>query len=774
MQDQGDYWLFQPKVINLIACKVLEHLDGFRRSHVTLALAATVFALVVHATISQAGFVGKADDNPRMSTSSSPYLRSHSNDLVRWYKWGEQAFKQARDNDLPIFVSFGYTACHWCHVMQETHFNNDAIAKIINEQFVPVLVDREQHTALDDTYMLVTELLTQRGGWPNNMFLTSDLKPFYGTGYIPPSEFAGLLGGITQSWAQEKADVLAEGDRLATLLEGYLNRKQEAQSLSPKLMIDAARKLAGQFDAFSGGLGQGPKFFRPTVLAFMLQQAERSGDSETLDAVERTLQSGLKGGIHDHIEGGFHRYAIDPGWRVPHFEKMLNDQALNTEVYLSAYRLTGKPEYAATARKTIDYVLRDLTAPDGGFYTSRDADSEGEEGTYYVWTPEQFEQVLGKQDAEFAVDTFGLIADGDMAGKVILNMDGVQRQPSPQLDRILGKLTEARKPRQKPVRDQKILANWNGMMIASIAQAAILFDDAGYRHVAVKAGEFIWAKMHDDDGVLHRSHFEGINDVEGELDDYAQMARAYLFVHDATGDKVWLDRTKALISQMRKNFQDGETGDYFSTREAAGFARTKPRSDVDQPSGNGAALDAMVRLTHRAGTPDLRLATEQTIAALSGIAAGTPTSGASILSASDSFLHGQTGVIQFAGNGVVKARLVSGKDRKSLVIRLDVADGWHVNSHAPLEDYLVATKLDIAGNDLAKSVTVSYPEPKTRKLAFNEKPMALLENQVEITAHFKDAFSGPVEARLQVQTCSDEICLLPEILKLRIALLPET
>ncbi|MGI9511437.1 MAG: DUF255 domain-containing protein [Anderseniella sp.] len=737
-----------------------------------VAIFAAFLAVLIHISAADAKFVGKAEDNPRMATSSSPYLRSHSNDLVRWYKWGEAAFKRARDKKLPLFVSFGYTACHWCHVMQEKHFNDEAIAKTINEKFVPVLVDREQRTALDDTYMLVTELLTQRGGWPNNMFLTPDLKPFYGTGYIPPQDFTGLLKGVTDSWAQDNPAVVAEGDRLATLLEGYLNRQQEARNLTPTLMAEAARTLSGQFDPFAGGLGDGPRFFRPTVLAFMLQQAERGGDTGVLDAVERTLQSGLSGGIHDHIEGGFHRYAIDPGWRVPHFEKMLNDQALVAEVYLTAYRLTGKHEYAATARKTIDYVLADLTSPQGGFYTARDADSEGEEGTYYVWTPEQLETVLGKQDAEFSLNTFGLIADGDMAGKVILNMDSVRGQSVPQLDQILAKLAEARKPRQKPVRDEKILANWNGMMIASMAKAAILLDDATYRDAAVKAGDFIWTTMHDGDGVLQRSHFDGINDVEGELDDYAQVARGYLFVHDATGDKMWLDRAKTLLAQMRKNFQDTETGDFYGTREAAGFARTKPRSDVDQPSGNGAALDAMVRLAQRAGTPDVLRATEQTIAALSGIAAGTPTSGASILSASDSFLHGQTGVVQFAGNGVVTARLIPADDRKSLIIQLQVADGWHVNSHAPLEDYLVATKLDIAGNEVAKTASVSYPQPETKKLAFNEKPMALLENQVEITARFDKPVTGPVEARLQVQTCSDEICLLPETLKLRVALPP--
>jgi uncharacterized protein YyaL (SSP411 family) len=737
-----------------------------------IAVLTAVLVLFVHASIARAGFVGKADDNRRMSASSSPYLRSHSKDLVRWYGWGDEAFRLAKQLKLPLFVSFGYTACHWCHVMQETHFNNDAIAKTINERFIPVLVDREQRTALDDTYMLVTELLTQRGGWPNNMFLTPDLKPFYGTGYIPPQDFARLLDGVTQSWIQDYPAVVAESERLAATLEGYLNRQQEARKLTPALMADAATTLAGKFDVFTGGLGDGPKFFRPTVLAFMLQQAERTGDADILDAVERTLQSGLNGGIHDHLEGGFHRYAIDPGWRVPHFEKMLNDQALNTEVYLTAYRLTGKPEYAATARKTIDYVLADLTAPEGGFYTARDADSEGEEGTYYVWTPEQLEKVLGKHDAEFALNTFGLIADGDMAGKVIVNLDNVRDQAVPQVDHILARLAEARKPRPKPVRDQKILANWNGMMIASTAQAAILLDDAHYRDAAIKAAEFIWTRMRDEDGALHRSHFEGINAIEGELDDYAHMARAYLFVHDATGDQLWLERARALQVQMNMKFQDPGTGDFFGTREAAGFARTKPRSDVDQPSGNGVALDAAVRLAQRAGTPEMRRAIEQTIAALSGIAAGTPTSGASILSAADSFLHGQTGIVQFAGNGVVRARLVPGADRTSLVVRLEMADGWHVNSHAPLEDYLVATKLDVAGNAAVKAAHVTYPEPQTKTLAFNDKPMALLENRVEITARFTGPITGPVEAQLQVQTCSDEICLLPETLKLRVALPP--
>jgi uncharacterized protein YyaL (SSP411 family) len=731
--------------------------------------ALAVGLIVLNASLASAGFKGEGEDNPRMSSSSSPYLRSHSNDLVRWYGWGEKAVKRAKKLKRPLFVSFGYTACHWCHVMQEKHFNNADIAKTLNEQFVPVLVDREQHTAIDDSYMLVTEILTQRGGWPNNMLLTDGLKPFYGTGYVSPLDFSRLMEGVLNSWNTEKPAVLAEADRLSGVLGEYLNRAAEAANLTPQLMADAAKSLAGQFDVFNGGLGEGPRFFRPTVLSFMLQQAERTGDKDVLDAVERTLQSGLSGGIHDHIEGGFHRYAVDPGWRVPHFEKMLNDQALVTQVYLTAYRLTGKPEYAATARKTLNYILADLTSPEGGFYTSRDADSEGEEGTYYVWTPEQLEEILGAEDAAFALETFGLIADGDMAGKVILNLDGVRNQSVPKLAPVMAKLAAARKMRAKPVRDEKILANWNGMVISTLAQASLVFGADGYSKAAAKAGEYIWSTMHDADGILHRSRFDGENDVEGELDDYAQMAQGFLLLHDATGDDKWLERAGQLVEKMRANFQDTANGDFYGTRQAAGFARTKPRSDVDQPSGNGAALDAIVGLAHRAGTPELRRSAEQAIASLSGIAAGSATSGASILSASDNFLHGQQGILQYAGHGVVQARLIPGPDSKKLTIRLQVADGWHINSHKPLEDFLVATKLNIAGGNAAH---VTYPQPEIKILAFNQKPMALLENDVELVASFDTPLSGTIKAVLQVQTCSDQICLLPETLKLTMALPP--
>ena len=710
--------------------------------------------------------IGKGPDNARMSASASPYLHSHANDLVRWYAWGEEAFARARKLKRPLLVSFGYTACHWCHVMQEKHFNDAAIAKQINEAFVPVLVDREQRPTLDETYLLVTEVVTKRAGWPNTVFMTPELKPFYGTAYVPEDVFAELLTAVISEWAENRAPVIAEAERIATILSGYLNRREAARAVTPKALEAATKTIVAAFDPFAGGIGEAPKFFRPTVLSFLLHQHRRTGDEAALEAVERTLQAIRHGGIHDHIEGGFHRYAIDPGWRVPHFEKMLYDQAQLAELFVIAYALTGKPDYAATARKTLDYVLADLTAPGGGFYSTRDADSEGEEGTYYVWTPEQLEAALGKADAEFAMNTFGTIADGDFAGKIILNTDDVRGQTVPRLTAIMAKLAAARAVREKPVRDEKILVSWNGLTIAGLARAGHVLGEPRYTAAAVKAADFIWANMRLPDGRLQRSYFAGKPGIAAELDDYGLLARGLVALYDATGERRWLDRVKALTATIIEVFEDEAAGDYYATADTEGFARAKSRGDVDQPSSNGAVLDVLARLAYRSLDPQYKRKAERAMAALSGIALENPENGGSVLTAIDRLLRGETGAVQFAGNGTVRASAHSDPDQRRITVDLAIAEGWHVNADRPLEDHLIPTTLKILVDGKPADAVIGYPAPETKKLTFNEKPMALLENRLQLTAHLDSLPETGVTAAIEVQVCSDDLCLLPETLNL--------
>ncbi len=739
--------------------------SGFSKKWFALTFIALLAAGSLIGSAAALAAEGGGAKNQRLETSSSPYLRSHSRDLVRWYPWGKEAFALARERGVPVMVSFGYTACHWCHVMQETHFNNAEIAKTINAQFVPVLVDRERRTTLDESYMLVTEALTQRGGWPNTVFMTPARRPFYGTGYIPPEDFVQLMLAVTTEWTNNRQAVVAEGDRLAVMLTGYLTRKEEARALTPEVLSDVTRSLAAQFDPFSGGIGEGPKFFRATVLMYLLGQAERTGDKPALEAVERTLRAILSGGIHDHIEGGFHRYAVDPRWRVPHFEKMLYDQAQVAEVFTTAFRITGKPEYAATARKTLDYILADMTDPNGGFYAARDADSEGEEGTYYVWTPDQLEKVLGAKDAKHAVETFGIVPDGEFAGKVILNLDSVDGKAGPRLDAIFAKLGRVRSKRPPPVRDEKILASWNGMTIVSFAIAAATLDEPRYRDAAVKAANIVWNKMRGPDGRLKRSLFAGTESVEGELDDYAHLARGFLSLFDVTQDRQWLDRAIALSRTMVEDFADSNAGDFYATRTNQGFGRIKPRSDVDQPSGNATALDVLARLSRRSPEPSFRNNAEKAISALSGIALKAPVGGVSVLSAAGRFLRGERGAVQYAGQGVVRAAVVPSRDGRTVTVRVSLAEGWHINSDKPLDENLIATRMDIVSGDKPVAADIRYPDATVKTLSFSDMPVALLENSFEISASLDGASTPTVVAALDVQACSDEVCLLPETLK---------
>ncbi len=700
--------------------------------------------------------------NPRMLNAPSPYLRIHANDLVQWYQWNEATFALARKLNRPLMVSFGYSACHWCHVMQETHFTVPDIAKTINDNFIPVIVDRERRPVLDETYMLATEVISNRGGWPNTVFMTADGKPFYGAAYVPADNFRKIMSVVIDSWEKENDKVLAEADRLSALLKKFLSRKAEGRELSSALLKNSATKLAENFDEFVGGYGGAPKFFQQSILMFLLQQAEREGNDKALAAVKLTLNSIISGGIHDQLEGGLHRYTVDPAWRIPHFEKMLYDQAMMVEAFAEAYRITGQPAYADMTRKIIDYVLADLSDPAGGFYATRDADSEGREGTYYVWTRAQLEKVLGKKDAAFAIETFELVAEGELAGKVILNRDQIKGETPPRIEAILEKLAQARAKRIKPRRDEKIVASWNGMMIAAMARAAIILDDQSYHEAALKAANFLWDNLRRKDGTMLRIYFRGKAGIDAELVDYAWLGRAFVELYDTGGDDVWLQRAKTLFGEMDTLFSDSENGDYYSSQKETSFGRPKSRQDSDKSSGNGVALDFLVALTKRAKSPAMERRTEQLLAALSGFAAENAAGGASILTAAYEHANGETGPVQFGGGGTV--RVAARAENDQLVLDIQIAKGWHINAEKPLEDYLVPTKMTAGAG-----VDVVYPEPVVKSLGFSKKPLALIEGNVQIRGLLDDDAIGGGKIDLEIQACSDKICLAPDTLKFTVS-----
>ena len=705
--------------------------------------------------------------NPRMLNADSPYLNIHADDLVQWYAWNEETFALARKLNRPLMVSFGYTACYWCHVMQKTHFKVPDIAKSINENFIPVMVDRERRPVLDETYMLVTEVLTKRGGWPNTVFMTVDKKPFYGTGYNSPDAFRNILKVIIESWNSDSGGVSAEAKKLADKLQAYLTRRIESRELDAKVMATSATALAGEYDEFVGGFGGAPKFYNQSILMFLLQQAERDNNQEALAAVELTLQSIISGGIHDQIEGGLHRYTVDPAWRIPHFEKMLYDQALMAETFSEAWRITGKPEYARMARDIADYVLDDLTSPNGGFYATRDAGPEGREGEYYIWDDEQLTAALGADDAAYAIEVFERVPDGELVDKVILNRDMIGYQKDPRAEDIIARLAKARQNRPKPRRDEKIVVSWNGMMISAFVRAALILEDDRYATAALNAGRFIWDNMRSGDRTLYRNYFNGNAAIDGELVDYAYLARSYVALYDLTADQMWLDRANALFTTMEEGFADSEIGDYYSSRTASGYGRAKSRQDGDLASNNGAALDLVVALSKRLGSPDILRRSEKLIAALSGFAAADPAAGASILLATDRYLRGATGPVQYGGGGNVQAQLVRSSDGRTATVRLKVAEGWHVNANKPLEDYLVPTSLKVGSQEGDLSAHVNYPKPKIMRLGFSPNPLALLDQEIEITATTSGSATSDFE--LTIQACSDKICLAPDTLKFRAA-----
>ncbi|HOO57043.1 MAG TPA: thioredoxin domain-containing protein [bacterium] len=553
---------------------------------------------------------GKAN---KLITEKSPYLLQHAHNPVNWYPWGNEAFKKASDENKPVFLSIGYSTCHWCHVMAHESFEDPATAEILNENFISIKVDREERPDIDAAYMAVCQAMTGSGGWPLTIIMTPDRKPFFAGTYFPPEDRQGMRGfktvlaQIVRLWKEENPRVLESAESISQLFDKE-TKDAAGKSIDESIMTKAAGAFASMYDEEYGGFaGAGTKFPMSHNLSMLLRHWKRSGDVKSLEIVKHTLEMMSGGGIHDHLGGGFARYSTDRKWLVPHFEKMLYDQAITARAYLETYQATGDLKYADTARDIFDYVIRDLTDENGAFYSAEDADSEGEEGRFYVWTKEEISGALGS-DAALFNEYFGVTDEGNFEGKNILNIrvpadafaashDINLYEFESTIKRNKAALLEIRNKRIRPHLDDKILASWNGLMISALAYGAKVLDEPRYANAASGAADFILAGMFKD-GVLYRRYRNGETAIPGFLDDYAFFAAGLLDLYEAEFDLDRLEQAKTIADVMTEKFRINDSGAFmFSSEQADELpGNIIEGHDGALPSGNSIAALVLLKL----------------------------------------------------------------------------------------------------------------------------------------------------------------------------------
>jgi uncharacterized protein YyaL (SSP411 family) len=548
----------------------------------------------------------------RLAHETSPYLLQHADNPVEWYPWGSEALRRARDEGKPILLSIGYAACHWCHVMAHESFENAETAQLMNARFVNVKVDREERPDLDSIYMQAVQAMTGQGGWPMTVFLTPAGEPFYGGTYFPPEDrhgmpgFRRILRSVAEAWETKRADVARSAQSMREIYDAAAPAARGTAEVTFDTPYRAARDLMARFEPMMGGFGGAPKFPHTMALDFLLRRWARVNDGQALHIVHHSFRQMARGGIYDQVGGGFHRYAVDARWLVPHFEKMLYDNALLAKVGAHLFQATGDDDVRRVTEETLHWVTREMTDAGGGWYSSLDADSEHEEGKFYVWSLEEFRRVLG-DDAPAAAAYWGVTPDGNFEGANILNLRGdPPAADAGLLDSWKKRLYEVRARRVWPARDEKILASWNGLMLRAMAEGARVFGNDDYASAARRNGEFLWSKMVRD-GRVYRTHMKGETRIPGFLEDQAAVALGFLALYELTFDRTWFDRAGELTRVCIAMFRDETTGDFFDTASDAEALVTRPRDIMDNatPSGSSLATELLLIMTQLSGDATL-------------------------------------------------------------------------------------------------------------------------------------------------------------------------
>jgi uncharacterized protein YyaL (SSP411 family) len=736
----------------------------------------------------------------RLARESSPYLLLHAENPVDWYPWGEEAFAKARREDRPIFLSVGYSTCYWCHVMERESFSDPAIADALNQGFVSIKLDREERPDLDEIYMAATQLLTRSGGWPNSLFLTPDLKPFFAGTYFPPRDamgrpgFARVLASLREAWALRRTEVLQQAETIAEAMQEHLAASGGVPGPLPDAEVVRALEasLAARFDPVHGGFGRAPKFPSPANLFFLLERA--SENAEAREMLVTTLDRMARGGIQDHLAGGFHRYSTDALWLVPHFEKMLYDNASLGRLYAEADALAPERGFAAVARATLDFVLAEMTGPDGGFHSAIDAETNGHEGAYYTWTAAELSAALAPDDHALLAKVYGF--DGrpnfegtryvlylpasfaDAASSLGIREEDLRAKLAPGRQALLA----ARNRRPRPLLDDKVLADWNGLMIGAFARASEVLGEPRYLETARRGAGFVLAHLRDErSGRLLHAWRNGDARIPAFLDDYAFLVEGLLRLAETTGDESWAEEALRLQAEQDERLLDAEAGGYFAAGEDPRLLlRAKPAFDGAVASGNGFAALNLLELAALSGDASLRARAEGVLRAFSeGIAAAplahvslvravlrlgssegerpavrasttasppAPASPSSLESLEDEARE----VVEVAG------RLGSGEEWKPFTVELKVAKGWHVYANPAGHPSLVATSMaPVLGQLRALVYPGGEPSGGDGDRVFVYRDRVRLEGEIEHKG------GGAPSLELTYQACDEGRCLPP-------------
>jgi uncharacterized protein YyaL (SSP411 family) len=662
---------------------------------------------------------GKPHYSNRLLLETSPYLLQHAHNPVNWYPWGDEAFIRAKKENKPVFLSIGYSTCHWCHVMEEESFENLEIAEHLNRHYIAVKVDREQRPDIDSIYMAAVQMLSGSAGWPMTVWLTPERKPFFGGTYFPPRDgmrgvqtgLLTLLSRLQVAYQQDPEQIITHAKEITQRIQLALAPDQGQHLPGVTVLKTAAEHFKKTFDVQYGGFGTAPKFPRPVELEFLLRYSRRTQDQQVQTMVVKTLEAMAAGGIFDHVGGGFHRYATDRQWLIPHFEKMLYDNALLTIAYLEGYQVTGREDFASVVRRVLQYITSEMTAPEGAFYSATDADSEGEEGAFFVWTATEIEKILGAQPAKLFSTVHGVTEKGNFNGKNVLSLvrpvavvakelGETPEQVEKRLQEARTALHAARQKRIAPYKDTKIIVSWNGLMISAFARAALALNSPEYAQCAQRAAEFVLTKMKKGDR-LYRSAFNGVASGMAYLDDYAFLAAGLIDLYEVTFDARWLREAIILHQVLEKHFWDQQHGAFFLSPDDGEvlLAREKPNYDGPEPSGNSVAVLNLLRLAELTTNDHYRQMAQQAIRAFAGQFAQAPTSMPRMLAALDFTLDKPKGIVIVKPSREASAELLLTKLRVTFLPNriLTVVTQGEDLAHQQLLIPLLESKIAIGG-----------------------------------------------------------------------------